>query len=97
MRNATRDRDARVADIEEITHKTGHFRGFDTFVLMLRSALGNGSDCSLDILTYTDLQMLKSRHKSTEARAATPNAARNKRYIILTQAGSERCVLACSL
>ena len=85
-----------TADIEEITHKTGHFQKFATFVHMLRTALVSGegsSDCTLDILTYADLQALKSGRRPASNSTARPTAAsgnNNKRYVILTRSGHER-------
>lgn len=85
-------------DIEEITHKTGHFRRFPAFIQMLRDALvgQEGGSCVIDILTYADLQALKSGRQpaSTCARAGLPPSGNNKRYVILTQTGNERCVLS---
>ena len=88
------------ADIEEITHKTGHFRQFSAFVQMLRASLGSpdggGMDCVLDILTYADLQALKSGRRpapnSARPTADAASSGNNKRYIILTHTGQERCV-----
>ena len=50
----------------------------------------------IDILTYADLQALKSGRQpaSTCARAGVPPSGNNKRYVILTQTGNERCVLS---
>ena len=80
--------------IEEITHKTGHFRRFPAFVQMLRTALvgGEGSgDSILDILTYADLQALKSGRKPPSASSSSGvTGGNNKRYVILTHTGHER-------
>ena len=50
----------------------------------------------IDILTYADLQALKSGRQpaSTCTRTAVPPSGNNKRYVILTQTGNERCVLS---
>ena len=52
-------------------------------------------DCVLDILTYADLQALKSgRRPAPNSSRSTSDAApggNNKRYIILTHTGQERC------
>jgi hypothetical protein len=65
---------------------------------MLRDALvgQEGGSCVIDILTYADLQALKSGRQpaSTCARAGVPPSGNNKRYVILTQTGNERCVLS---
>ena len=84
---------ARVADVEEITHKTGSFKKFDVFVKMLHAALlADEQDVHLDVLTYADLHALKN-HKSgnlhgDDAREPQPFCApaNDKRYLILTYA-----------
>ena len=80
-----------VADVEEITHKTGHFQKFPDFVDMLRVALRSGerADIFLDILTYSDLLALKSKRKGSES-SSNNASSNNKRYMILTHAGRER-------
>lgn len=77
--------------IEEITQKTGNFKKFPIFVKMLITSISKNSDSVfLDILTYQDLQVLKTRKQGT---ASTPNQnsqsqntsiINNKRYLILT-------------
>ena len=48
--------------VEEITRKTGSFKKFALFVQMLEAALGDESESVfVDVLTYADLQALKSR------------------------------------
>ena len=80
------------ADVEEITHKTGSFKKFNVFVSMLRSALRHeGGGVHLDVLTYTDLQALKSRKAATATGCPVPTATlpamgNEKRYLILTYA-----------
>lgn len=87
-----------AADVEEITHKTGHYQNFNDFLRMLRMALSadGGGDATLDILTYADLQALKSRRKSQgragDAGEQAATSSNNKRYIILTHTGRERSV-----
>ena len=84
---------ARVADVEEITHKTGSFKKFDVFVKMLHAALlADEQDVHLDVLTYADLHALKN-HKAgnlhgDDAREPQPFCApaNDKRYLILTYA-----------
>ena len=72
--------------MEEITHKTGTFKKFDELVQMLCSALAAESESvHLDVLTYSDLQALKSRRRKPEAEApASASGATDKRYVILT-------------
>ncbi len=79
-------------DIEEIAQKTGNYKNFDTFVKMLCTALEGKSDTVyVDLLTYGDLQLLRSK-KNAASGMATDNAkkkskeASNKRYLILTYA-----------
>ena len=84
---------ARVADVEEITHKTGSFKKFDVFVKMLHAALqADEEGVHLDVLTYADLHALKN-HKSgslhsDDAHEPQPFCApaNDKRYLILTYA-----------
>ncbi|XP_075346233.1 centrosomal protein CCDC61 isoform X1 [Mycteria americana] len=75
-----------AAFIEELTHKTGNFKQFGVFCSMLESALTRSSDSvSLELLTYADLQTLRSRKVGGIPRpppsAASPLSA--KRYLIL--------------
>lgn len=50
------------SDIEEITHKAGNFKKFETFVMMLSSAFARDSDTVyVDLLTYNDLEVMKAR------------------------------------
>ena len=75
--------------IEDITTKTGNFKKYSVFVKMLFSSLGeDSSSVFLDLLTYEDLESLKSRAGAGSSRASTraPPAAGNKRYVILTYA-----------
>ena len=84
------------ADVEEIAAKTGSFKRFPVFVKMLLSALCQESDSVfVDLLTYGDLELLRSKRASagggTSAAAAAqpPQPAAqhsNKRYLILTYA-----------
>ncbi|KAF5843476.1 protein required for templated centriole assembly [Dunaliella salina] len=83
--------------IEDITAKTGNFKKFHVFVKMLLSAVKYASDSVfMDLLTYQDLEVLKSR-KAAPAGGGTQNphvppprnptvAPNNKRYLILTYA-----------
>ncbi|MEW5297225.1 MAG: hypothetical protein WDW36_000449 [Sanguina aurantia] len=74
--------------IEDITSKTGNFKKFLVFVKMLLSAVTQASESVfVDLLTYQDLEALKSRKEGGAqtggARTIPPN---NKRYLILTYA-----------
>ena len=75
------------ADVEDITAKTGNFKKYAVFVKMLLAALRQGSDSVfVDLLTYADLEMLKSKrgpHHPPLQQTIPPN---NKRYLILTYA-----------
>ncbi|XP_042653240.1 centrosomal protein CCDC61 [Tyto alba] len=75
-----------AAFIEDLTHKTGNFKQFGIFCSMLESALTQSSESvSLELLTYADLETLRSRKMGASARpplsAASPLSA--KRYLIL--------------
>ncbi|KAF1584315.1 Coiled-coil domain-containing protein 61, partial [Eudyptes moseleyi] len=75
-----------AAFIEDLTHKTGNFKQFGVFCSMLESALTQSSESvSLELLTYADLETLRSRKVGAIARpppsAASPLSA--KRYLIL--------------
>lgn len=84
--------------IEEITQKTGSPKKYPIFLKMLVSALKQDNDSVyMDILTYQDLELLKSR-KASNTSGATPTSntsitkpgktpSNNKRYIILTYSG----------
>ena len=73
--------------IEEVTQKTGNFKKFSVFVKMLATALQRDQRSETvfaDLLTYSDLEMLRSRQTRKPINAAArPN---NKRYLILTYA-----------
>lgn len=76
-----------AAAIEELTHKTGNFKQFGIFCTMLESALLKSSDSvSLELLTYSDLEMLRSRKVGITTRPPPPAAVSPlsaKRYLIL--------------
>ena len=86
------------ADIEEITHKTGNSKKFAVFLKMLQAALQQqGESVFLDILTYADLQALKSRKAGSAnglpASTGAMSSRNQKRYLILTHASQfDRCV-----
>uniref|UniRef100_H3AQK3 Centrosomal protein CCDC61 n=1 Tax=Latimeria chalumnae TaxID=7897 RepID=H3AQK3_LATCH len=76
-----------AALIEDLTHKTGNFKQFSIFCSMLESAIIKSSESvTLDLLTYTDLECLRSRKVGAGPRilsAAKSTALSNKRYLIL--------------
>ena len=70
--------------VEEITAKTGAPKKFPAFVRMILTCL-KGTDASspvyIDLLTYQDLEALKTKRSS-----GPPQASNNKkRYIIMTE------------
>ncbi|XP_021497868.1 centrosomal protein CCDC61 [Meriones unguiculatus] len=72
--------------IEDLTHKTGNFKQFSIFCNMLESALTQSSESvTLDLLTYTDLESLRSRKLGVRPGASAPRSAQlnSKRYLIL--------------
>ncbi|XP_024942145.1 coiled-coil domain-containing protein 61 isoform X2 [Cephus cinctus] len=73
-------------DIENLTHKTGNYKQFDIFVNMLQSGLLKTSECvSLDLLTFKDLELLRSRRIEGSSNSSTLNhKTSNRRYLILT-------------
>lgn len=83
-----------VADVEDITSKTGNFKKFAVFVRMLQTAVMQQSDSVfVDLLTLQDLELLKSKKDAAAgvtngpaAAAARQLPASNKRYLILTYA-----------
>ena len=79
--------------VEDITLKTGNFKRFDVFVEMLSSSFAHESDSVfIDLLTYSDLEMLRQRKgkenslgsNSSGATAIAKAKATGKRYLILT-------------
>ncbi|XP_024942143.1 coiled-coil domain-containing protein 61 isoform X1 [Cephus cinctus] len=75
-----------TAYIENLTHKTGNYKQFDIFVNMLQSGLLKTSECvSLDLLTFKDLELLRSRRIEGSSNSSTLNhKTSNRRYLILT-------------
>ncbi|MGH0119213.1 UNVERIFIED_CONTAM: hypothetical protein FKN15_013308 [Acipenser sinensis] len=75
------------AYIEDLTRKTGNFKQFAIFCTMLESALTKSSESvTLDLLTYSDLEGLRSRKAGlgSRPRPASKSPALNaKRYLIL--------------
>jgi hypothetical protein len=80
------------ADVSEITTKTGNHKSYAVFVTMLLSALQQTSDSvCIDLLTYSDLEVLKAkrlrRAGQTVPVPAPGSKVNNKRYLILTYQG----------
>ena len=78
--------------MSEITAKTGSHKAYPVFVKMLVSALRRTSDSvCVDLLTYSDLEVLKAKRLRRAGQAVPPRpasaAANNKRYLILTHEG----------
>ncbi len=75
------------ADIEDISAKTGNYKKFAVFVRMLASAIRQESDSVfVDLLTYADLETLKSKKGAGRAALQRTIPPNNKRYLILTYA-----------
>ena len=84
-------------DVEEITHKAGNFKKFSVFTRMLAGALTEENDSVLfvDLLTYSDLELLKARksgnsnvgYSAGKSGSSSQAAISNKRYVILTYSG----------
>ncbi|NWT04943.1 CCD61 protein, partial [Mionectes macconnelli] len=75
-----------AAFIEDLTRKTGNFKQFGIFCSMLESALMQSSESvSLELLTYSDLETLRSRKVGTTARPPPSSSSplSTKRYLIL--------------
>lgn len=81
--------------IESITSKTGSFKRFPVLVKMLLTAMRHQTDSvALDLLTYSDLELLKSRKMGQPAPSSSlaggskggsgGGGGNNKRYLILT-------------
>ncbi|KAI5064176.1 hypothetical protein GOP47_0020846 [Adiantum capillus-veneris] len=74
-------------NIEDMTQRTGNYKKFSVFVKMLYSAILQDSDSVfVDLLTYSDLESLKSR-KTRISDRLKPSFNNNKRYLILTYIG----------
>ncbi|XP_027562287.1 coiled-coil domain-containing protein 61 isoform X2 [Neopelma chrysocephalum] len=75
-----------AAFIEDLTRKTGNFKQFGIFCSMLESALMQSSESvSLELLTYADLETLRSRKVGAIARPPPSSSSplSTKRYLIL--------------
>ena len=74
-------------DVEEISSKTGSFKSYKVFMKMLLTALKRESDnVVVDLLTYKDLDMLRSRQAGSAGpdKPATNDTVNSKRYLIMT-------------
>ncbi|KAK3555383.1 hypothetical protein QTP86_015668 [Hemibagrus guttatus] len=75
------------AYIEDLTRKTGNFKQFPIFCSMLESAVSKTSESvTLDLLTYSDLELLRNRKAGVVGRPRTQQqspALSAKRYLIL--------------
>ena len=74
--------------IEDITSKSGNFKKFSVFMKMLLMSLEHQSDSVIvDLLTFSDLEMLKSRKQNAQNKMQNvPAKVLKKRYLILTYA-----------
>jgi hypothetical protein len=79
-----------TSDIEEISHKAGNLKKFSVFTKMLSSSFSKDNESVfVDILTFTDLELLKARKTGAKPSSSTAPSASNgrqyqKRYVILT-------------
>ncbi|XP_078035461.1 centrosomal protein CCDC61 isoform X2 [Augochlora pura] len=74
-----------AAYIENLTHKTGNYKHFDVFIAMLQSGLLKTSESiTLDLLTFEDLELLRTRRLERNTCSSLNNATNNRRYLILT-------------
>ncbi|XP_031833629.1 centrosomal protein CCDC61 [Nomia melanderi] len=74
-----------AAYIEKLTHKTGNYKHFDVFLAMLQSGLLKTSECiTLDLLTFEDLEFLRTRKLERTSSSNLGNVTNNRRYLILT-------------
>ncbi|XP_017573568.1 coiled-coil domain-containing protein 61 isoform X1 [Pygocentrus nattereri] len=75
------------AYIEDLTRKTGNFKQFPIFCSMLESAVSrSGESVTLDLLTYSDLELLRNRKAGVVGRPRAQQqspALSAKRYLIL--------------
>ncbi|XP_025103860.1 coiled-coil domain-containing protein 61-like isoform X2 [Pomacea canaliculata] len=78
-----------AAYVEDLTRKTGNFKQFSIFVSMLESAITQSSSTVfLDLLTYSDLEVLRQKKSgASDAKSSIPaprSGLMSKRYLILT-------------
>ena len=89
-----------ILAVEEFTHKAGNIKKLSVFSKMLASSFSKDNESlHVDILTYTDLALLKAARKgnNTSSNDVKPNSSMTqskqnpeqwqKRYIILTYRG----------
>ncbi|EAR95635.1 variable flagellar number 3, putative (macronuclear) [Tetrahymena thermophila SB210] len=73
--------------VEDSTQKAGNFKKFNTFLKMLISAINKSSESvSLNILSYQDLEALKSRKNQNKQQSTSINASSvlaKKKFLIL--------------
>lgn len=88
------------SDVEETTHKSGSLKKFSVFTKMLASAFSKESEnVTVDLLTYTDLELLKANKAGNKQppkasfAASTSNMKQyQKRYVIITYTSQfDRC------
>jgi coiled-coil domain-containing protein 61 len=73
--------------VEDVTQRTGNSKKFSVFTKMLLSALHQSSDSVyVDILTFADLEMLRSKAARKAPSTSSSSKDNNKRYLILTYA-----------
>jgi coiled-coil domain-containing protein 61 len=73
--------------IEDVTQRTGNSKKFSVFTKMLLSALHQSSDSVyVDILTFADLEALRSKAARKAPSTSSASKDNNKRYLILTYA-----------
>lgn len=76
-----------IADIEELTRKTGNYKKFPIFLNMLESAVTKSSEAvTLDLLSYMDLEAMWEKKLSfnKKQRFSCGTKPESKRYLILT-------------
>ncbi|KAL2717976.1 centrosomal protein CCDC61-like [Vespula squamosa] len=72
-----------TAYIENLTHKTGNYKQTIKSNL-IKSNLQTSESITLDLLTFEDLELLRSRKIDSSSVSAISNKANNRRYLILT-------------
>ena len=73
--------------VEDVTQRTGNSKKFAVFTKMLLSALHQSSDSVyVDILTFADLEALRSKAARKAPSTSSSSKDNNKRYLILTYA-----------
>ena len=65
-----------TSDLEEITHKSGNLKRAPIFMKMLCSAFAKDNESvTVDVLTYTDLEMIKAQKRGASGVAVRSSAA----------------------